>query len=543
MFARSLSVLFCLCALLLLGCGDRETPVERANKEQILLRANGSEPAALDPHLVTGVTEHNILTALLEGLVRPDPETLKPLPGVAESWDISADGRVYTFHLREDALWSNGEPIQASDFVFAYERMLSPKLAAEYASLLYPMVNAEQFNTGELTDFSQVGVKALDPRTLEITLNEATPYFLSLLTHYTWYPVHPPTIFQHGAIDQRDSRWTRPGNFVGNGPFTLEEWRVHDRIVVKKNPYYWDREHILLNGVHFLPFANLNAEERAFRSGQIHISYAIPTHKIEPYEEAGNEALRISPYLGTYYYAFNTEKPPLDDARVRRALSLAIDREGITRNITQAGQIPANHFTPPNTAGYTSEAKFSLDLEANIAEAKRLLAEAGFPNGEGLRELELLYNTSESHKAIAEAIQYFWQETLGVKVRLVNQDWKVYLINRRDGNFDVLRAGWIGDYNDPSTFLDLLASWSGNNNAKFDSPQYDALIRQAAETGDADARLEVFQQAGKILIDEMPVAPIYFYVSAYLVNPAVQGWYPNILDQHPWQGIYLDPPK
>ncbi|WP_309385796.1 peptide ABC transporter substrate-binding protein [Cerasicoccus frondis] len=543
MSARFVCALTCLFCLLLLGCGDRETPVDRANREQILLRANGSEPAALDPHLVTGVTEHNILTALLEGLVHPHPKTLKPQPGVAESWDISDDGRIYTFHLRDDAKWSNGDPVRASDFVFAYERILSPKLAAEYAGLLYPMVNAEAFNTGELTDFSQVGVKALDDRTLQITLNDSTPYFLSLLTHYTWFPVHPPTILKHGDIDQRESRWTRPGNYVGNGPFTLEKWRVHDRIEVKKNPLYWDREHIQLNGVHFLPFANLNAEERAFRSEQIHISYAIPTHKIAPYEEADDEALRISPYLGTYYYAFNTEKPPLNDARVRRALSLAIDRAGITQNITQAGQIPASHFTPPDTGGYTSQTQFSLDLESNIAEAKRLLAEAGYPNGEGMRELELLYNTSESHKAIAEAIQYFWQETLGVKVRLVNQDWKVYLINRREGNFDVLRAGWIGDYNDPSTFLDLLSSWNGNNNAKFKNEAYDALIRQAAAEGDAEKRLATFQQAEAILLEEMPVAPIYFYVSAYLVNPAVQGWYPNILDQHPWQGIYLDPDK
>ncbi|WP_269538999.1 peptide ABC transporter substrate-binding protein [Cerasicoccus fimbriatus] len=538
---KCLPVIAIILALFCSGCGQRETPVEQANREQILLRANGTEPSALDPHLVTGVTEHNILVALLEGLVRPDPKTLKPLPGVAERWDISDDGRVYTFHLRDDAKWSNDDPVTAADFAFAYERILSPRLAAEYASLLYPMVNAEAFNTGKLTDFSQVGVKAIDERTLEITLNEATPYFLSLLTHYTWFPVHPPTILAHGAIDQRESRWTRPGNFVGNGPFTLEEWRVHDRIETKKNPLYWGRDDILLNGVHFLPFSNLNAEERAFRSEQIHISYAIPTHKIPPYQAAEDDALRISPYLGTYYYGFNTEKAPLDDARVRRALSLAIDREGITENITKAGQIPASHFTPPDTAGYTAEATMSLDLQANIAEAQRLLAEAGYPNGEGLRELELLYNTSESHKAIAEAIQYFWQTHLGVRVKLINQDWKVYLINRREGNFDIVRAGWIGDYNDPSTFLDLMSSWSGTNSSRWKNDDYDALIRQAAKASNPEERLALFQQAEAILMAEMPVAPIYFYVSAYLVNPAVQGWYPNILDQHPFQGIYLDP--
>ncbi|GHB90262.1 peptide ABC transporter substrate-binding protein [Cerasicoccus arenae] len=540
MAIRFSSVLFALLALCLSGCGQRETPVERANQDRILLRANGTEPAALDPHLVTGVMEHNILTSLLEGLIRPDPKTLAPLPGVAEAWDISSDRRVYTFHLRPEARWSNGDPVTAKDFIFSYERILSPKLAAEYASMLYPMVGAEAFNTGELTDFSQVGVKALDEHTLEITLKEPTPYFLSLLTHYTWFPVHPPTILKHGEIDQRESRWTRPGNFVGNGPFTLEEWRVHDYIDVKKNPLYWDRDSIWLNGVRFLPIDNRNTEERAFRSGQVHVTYAMPVHKIEPYKESGSEALLISPYLGTYYYAINVNRPPLDDVRIRQALSLAIDRETITRNITKAGQIPAPYFTPPDTAGYTAECPMSLDMEQNIAEAQRLMAEAGYPNGEGMRDIELLYNTSDSHKPIAEAIQRMWQEHLGINATLLNKDWKTYLIARREGDFDIVRAGWIGDYNDPSTFLDLLTSWSGNNASKWSTPDYDTLIREAAKTTDQTARYELFQQAEAILMEEMPLIPIYFYVSAYLVDSSVQGWYPNILDQHPYQGIRLE---
>lgn len=541
MSARVFPWFIACCTLLLIACGPRETPVERATKDRILLRGNGSEPAALDPHLVTGVIEHNILSALLEGLVRPNAETLAPEPGVAESWDISEDGRVYTFHLRDNAKWSNGDPVKASDFVFAYQRILTPTLGADYASLLYPMLNAEAYNTGELTDFAQVGVKALDDQTLEITLNEPTPYLLSLLTHYTWFPVHPATILAFGKIDQRDSKWTRPGNFVGNGPFTLEEWKVHDRIDVTKSQTYWDRDSVWLNGVRFLPIDNRNVEERAFRAGQMHISYAMPLNKIEPYMESGSNLLRISPYLGTYYYAVNTQRAPWDDPKIRRALALAIDREMIAKHILKAGQIPAGNFTPPSTAGYTSRSSLPLgDYAANVAEAKRLLAEAGYPNAKGLPRLELLYNTSENHKILAEAIQRMWAEQLGVQADLINQDWKVYLISRKEGKFDVCRAGWIGDYADPSTFLDLLASWSGNNASKWKNDQYDALIRQAARTTDPADRLEIFQQAEAILVEEMPVIPIYFYVSAYLVDPSVKGWYSNILDQHPYQAIRLE---
>lgn len=542
MLLRTTSLLLASFALLLCACGPRKTPVEKANEEKILLRANGTEPAALDPHLVTGIPEHHILTALLEGLVRPHPKTLAPLPGVAESWDISEDGRAYTFHLREDAKWSNGEPVTADDFVFSYRRILSPKLGATYASMLYPMVGAEAYNKGELTDFAQVGVKALDSRTLEITLNEPTPYFLSLLTHYTWFPVHPETILAHGEIDQRDSKWTRAGNFVGNGPFNLKEWRVHDYIDVEKSPTYWDGQNMFLNGIRFFPIDDKNVEERAFRSGQVHVTNSIPLHKIKPYQEADSPALNISPNLGTYYYAVNTTREPWNDPRIRKALALAIDRDAIVNNINQKGEIPAGHFTPPNTAGFTARASLPLgDYEANLAEAKRLLAEAGYPNGEGLPELELLYNTSDSHKVVAQAIQRMWKEGLGVNATLLNQEWKVYLNSRREGQFDVVRAGWIGDYNDPNTFLELLASWNENNAAQWKNEEYDALIREAAKTTDQEKRFELFQQAEAILVEEMPIIPIHFYVSAYLIDPSVKGWHPNVLDQHPYQAISLEP--
>ncbi|MGE9296577.1 MAG: peptide ABC transporter substrate-binding protein, partial [Puniceicoccales bacterium] len=521
-------------------CQPRETPVERANRERILLRANGTEPSALDPHLVTGVSEHNIISALLEGLTRPNAETLEPEPGVAESWEISDDGRVYTFHLRDNARWSNGDPVTADDFVFAYRRILSPKLGAYYAALLYPIQNAEAYHLGDLDDFAQVGVKALDTHTLEITLAEPTPYLLSLMTHYTWFPVHPPTILKHGDIDQRASRWTRPGNYVGNGPFVLKEWNVHELVDVERNPEYWDRDNLWLNGVRFLPIDNLNTEERAFRAGQIHMSYALPLQKVDHYREHQPETLFIAPYLGVYYYAINVRNPPLNDVRVRRALALAINRESIAENVLRAGQQPAYHFTPPKTAGYTAEAGLPVGYEENLAEARNLLAEAGFPNGEGFPEIELLYNTSESHKTIAEAVQRMWKTELGINARLINQDWKVYLQSRQEGNFEVVRAGWIADYVDPSSFLDLMASWSGNNVSGWASEEYDRLIREAATAQNREERYAIFKQAESILMDEVPVIPVYFYVSAYLINPAVKGWHPNILDKHPYQAIRLE---
>jgi len=481
------------------------------------------------------------LTALLEGLIRPNPETLAPEPAVAESWDIDADGTVYTFQLREDARWSNGDPVTAGDFVFSYRRMLSPRLGAQYASLLYPLKNAAAYNRGEIHDFSQVGVTALDDRTLKITLEEPIPYFLSLLTHYTWFPVHPETIRKFGPIDQRASRWTRPENYVGNGPFTLEEWNVHELIDVERNPQYWDASNVWLRGIRFLPIDNLNTEERAFRAGQVHVTNSVPLQKVATYQQQNPDVLFTAPYLGVYYYAVNTKRPPLDDPRIRRALGLAIDREAITENILRAGQIPAHHFTPPDTAGYTAKARLPEGYDANTAAARRLLAEAGFPNGQGIPEIELLYNTSESHKTIAESIQRMWKEQLGIDAALVNQDWKVYLQSRRRGEFDVVRAAWIGDYVDPSTFLDLLASWSGNNITGWASNEYDRLLAAAAAESDPAKRFALFQQAEAILIEELPVIPIYFYVSAYLLDPSVKGWYPNILDQHPYTAIRLQP--
>jgi len=537
------NIKLCLAALLLLSfpaCSKRQTRVEAGDREQILHRANGAEPEDLDPHIIAGVGEHNILRALLEGLVAEDPIDLHPVPGVAESWDISPDGKVYTFHLRKEARWSTGDPVIASDFVRSYQRGLSPLMVNQYAYMLFVVKNAEAFNKGELKNFDEVGFKALDDSTLQITLNNPTSYFLSLLNHHSWFPLHIPTIEKHGKVFELGNRWTRPGNFVGNGPFVLKEWKVNRVIAVKKNPLYWDAKTVRLNEIRFYPIESLDTEERAFRSGQVHRTDKLPLPKVEYYKQNHPELLMRAPYLGTYFYVINTRKPPFNDKRVRQALALSIDREIITKNVTRGGEMPAYAFTPPNTAGYTSETQIKPDL----AKAKKLLTEAGFPDGRGFPKFEILYNTLESHKTIAETIQQMWKNNLNIDVGLRNEEWKVYLNTKKaGGNYDLSRYGWIGDYPDPNTFLDMWITDGGNNDAGWSNLEYDKLISDAAKAIDPKERFTLFQRAEAILLDEMPILPVYYYVSIYLLSPSVKNWNPTILDHQPYKYVYLEPRK
>ena len=523
----------------LCGCGRRETRVEHGNREQILHLNNGNEPQNLDPHVVTGVPEHHLIMALLEGLMSEDPQGIKPQPGTAESFDLSPDQTIYTFHLRRNARWSNGDPVTAHDFVRTYRRALAPSLASEYAYMLYVMKGAEEFNTGKITDFDQEGVKAVDDHTLRITLNAPTPYFLSLLLHYSWFPLHIPTIQRNGPLYERGNRWTKPKTFVGNGPFALEQWKVNHVIIVRKSPTYWDYANVKLNQIYFYCIESSDTDERAFRSGQLHKTYVLPETKIDAYRQKYRDVLQIDPFLGTYFYVCNTTKTPLNDKRVRRALAMAIDREAIVKNVTRGGQIPAYHFTPPGTSGYTARARFPFD----IAGARKLLAEAGYSENKPLPPVEILFNTLETHRAVAEAIQDMWRRNLGVDARLLNQEWKVYLDSKKTGNYHVARFGWIGDYPDPNSFLDLWVTGGGNNDSRWSNAEYDRLIREASGTADQQKRLEVFQQAEAILMEELPIIPIYFYTRVYALHPGVQGWHPTILDNHPYQHLWLDPTK
>jgi oligopeptide transport system substrate-binding protein len=532
------TVTFILVFLLLgAGCVKRQTPVALGDAAGVLHFGNGSEPQELDPHIVTGVPEHNIISALLEGLVGEDPQTLVPVPAAAERWDVSPDQRTYTFHLRAGAVWSNGDPVTAGDFAYAYARMLSPQLGASYADMLYILEGAEAYHKGEMQDFSSVGVQVLDAQTLVLRLRAPASYFLSMLSHYAWFPVHPPTIEAFEAQARRGTGWTKPGNYVGNGPFALDAWRQGDRIVVSRRTNYWDAARVKLQEIHFHAIGDAKTEQRAFEAEQLHVTGTVEPQAIEAYRRRGSGLLRVAPYLGTYYYVFNTTVPPLDKPEVRRALSMAISREQIVTLLTKAGERAAHHFTPPGTGGYTATARIEEDAEA----ARELLAAAGYPGGAGFPTMTLLYNNSEAHQKIAEVVRNMWEQQLGIQVELTSMEWAVYLDHVRSGKHQIARASWIADYNDPNTFLDMWLTGGGNNRARWSSETYDRLIRQAAGTGDPDGRESAFQEAEALLLQESPIMPIYFYVSKSLIQPSVRGWYDNVLDHHPWKHIWLEP--
>lgn len=524
----------------LAACGAGESNVERGNRLGVLHYGNGSEPQGLDPHVVTGVPENHIVRALFEGLTVKNPYTLEPEPGVAESWAVSDDGRVITFHLRGDARWSNGDPVTADHFVWSWRRALHPAMGNAYAYMLYPVKNAEAYARGELEDFAAVGVKALDPQTLQVTLTERTPYFIQLMDHASTFAVHPPTIEAFGEPTDRFTRWTRVENIVGNGPFVLEEWKLNRRIRVAKSETYWDRDRVRLNGVVFYPTENTVSEERMFRAGQLHYTASVPLDKIPVYRAVADSPYVQAPYLGTYFYLVNTERPPLDDPRVRRALSLAVDRATLSETVMQGSVVPAYSITPPGTLGYEPPQLFSYDPVA----ARRLLAEAGYPDGSGWPGVELVYNTNEAHRKIAVAVQQMWKDVLGIDVTIANQEWKVYLDSVSTMNFDIARRGWIGDYVDPNNFLDLFLADGGNNNTGFADPVYDDMIlRRAPQAKSREARFSIFRAAEARLMRQMPIIPIYTYTSKHLVHPSVRGMPANLMDSLNLRYVWLDPDR
>ena len=521
---------------LIVSCGQSVSPVDSGLENQVFHFGNGTEPQGLDPHIVTGVPENHLLTALCEGLTIYNPKGGSQLPGVAESWDISSDGLIYTFNLNKDAKWSNGDPVTADDFVWSWKRILTASLGSQYPDMLYYVKNAEKYHLGEIDDFSKVGVKAIDNKTLEVELRSPTSFFIKLLHHYSTYPVHKDTVLKFGPIDDRYGEWTRPGNFVCNGPFQLKSWELNKKIVVERNPYYWDADVVKLNEMHFYPVQNESTEDRMFRAGQLHVTNVVPLEKCPVYIEENNPNLRIEPYMGTYFYRTNTTIDALKDKRVRKALAFAINRKQVVERVSKCGQQPAYSFTPPGSDGYYPDTSipFNPDL------AKQLLSEAGYPNGDGFPKLEILFNTQEGHRKIALAIQQMWQENLGIQVELVNQDWKVYLSRERVGDFQISRAGWIGDYEDPNTFLDTLRPNRGNNKTGWENQKYDDLLSLANRTIDRDKRYEILNEAEKLLIDEMPIIPIYTYVRQYQLSNDVKGWYPNFQDIHHPKYIYLE---
>lgn len=538
---RITSLVFLLCcaglglwAVAGTGCRRRETEVERGIRDQRLLRGLAADPSGLDPHLITGLPEINVVSSLFEGLVGEDPVDGHPVPAVAESWETSADGRTWTFHLRSSARWSNGVPLVAPDFVRSVGRALAPALGADNASLLFVLANAEAWHRGDLTNFDQVGIHARDDHTLQLTLAHPAPYLPTLLSHPIWYPVYLPALERAGGATVRESNWTAPANFVGNGPFVLRTWKRGEVIIVEKSATYWDAATVRLREIQFRPAEDRESEERAFRAGQLHITEAMPVGKVDSYRREHPEALRISPFFDTYFYRLNTTRPGLNDRRVRQALSLALDRKAIVEKITRGGQQAAWSFVPPTVPGYAPGGK----LEENLPRARQLLADAGFPEGKGLPPLEIMVNSSGNHRIIAEAVQQMWRR-LGLSVEINNMEQASLFAKRRALDYTVMRSEWVADFADPKSFLDVFRGGSSNNHTGWADLRYDALLHQADLAEDVGVRTEDLRKAEALLLDELPIIPVYHFTTVRLVHPAVRGWHPLPLDRHPYKHVWL----
>jgi len=520
------------------GCARRESPAEAGTRTQTLLVGNGAEPADLDPHTATILSDQNILVALFEGLTAIDEQSTAPVPAAAERWETSADGLTWTFHLRNGLKWSNGEPLLAQDFVESWRRALQPALAADNAWYLYAVKNAEAYNTGKLTDPALLGFAAPDDRTIVITLGQPTPYLPALLSLPAWFPINPWAVAKFGGMEKRSTAWTRAGNLVGNGAFTLKEWTPNVRILVEKNPHHWEAATTKLQQIAFIPIENPDAEERSFRSGQLHATFALPVSKIASWREKEPAKLRLDPTLQTVFLRFNTTKPPFDNPKVRRALALAIDRDTLARTILQSSRQPAHSLTPLGTGGYAARATVGLDLET----ARRLLTEAGFPGGAGLPPIELLVRNDELMPRLAEAMQAAWQRDLGVKTTIAQVEQKTWIQNQQTLHYALSTAAWTADFPDPVTFLGLFTGDSSYNWTGWKNPTYDNFLAEAAATPDQRQRYELFQQAEQLLLDEAPITPLHFGAQTYLLHPAVQGWVPSPLVFRRYQKITLHLP-
>ena len=507
---------------------ETPAPVATPAADKVVFKiSNGAEPESLDPAKIQGVPEHRLYEALFEGLIIFDPKTADGIPGLAESWTISEDGMTYTFKLRK-ANWSDGTPITANDVVYSWLRELAPETASPYA--WFPamfLAGAAEYNAGE-ADASVVGIKAIDDYTFEMKLIGPLPYVIGALGHYSFAVVPQHTIEKYGDA------WVLPENFVGNGPYVLKEWTPQSRIVVEKNEAYWDKDNVKLDEVIFYASDDDNTNYNMYLAGEIDWLTGIAQDRLESAQMRTD--YQVAPQLSTYYYTIQTTKAPFDDPRVRKALSYAVDRQTLVDQVTKGGQL-AGWGIVPEMAGYEGLGEAQFDPEY----AQQLLAEAGYPNGVGFPTFSLLYNTNDAHKQIAEYVQRQWLENLNINCELENQEWATYLANRNAGNFDVARAGWVGDYQDPNTFLDMFVTGAGMNGGKYSNETYDVLINEAARMEAGPDRFEVLLTAEDILINEdQAILPFYYYVSQNMIDTNKWGgWYPNTMDYHPTKDIYL----
>ncbi|MBY6277149.1 peptide ABC transporter substrate-binding protein [Symbiobacterium thermophilum] len=517
------------------GCSGRSS----SGSQEMVIRMNiGTNPPSLDPRVTTGLPEAHVEIALFEGLMRLD-EKGNAIPGAAARYEVNDDATVFTFYLRDGLKWSNGDPLTAEDFVWTWKSVLDPLLASEYAYQLYYIKGAEEMNTftsdpkwenasdeeikAEFERLAQnFGAVALDDKTLRVTLEAPTPYFLSLTAFHVYYPVH------RASVEANPEAWFRnPDTLVGNGPFRLVSWTDKDKVIVEKNPNYWGANEVKLDKIEFYLIEEESTATTMFENGELDIiESGVNTAELDRLKEQYPNELKILPDLGIYYYLFNVEKEPLNDKRVRQALALAIDRNAIVTQITKGGQVPAYALVPEGIPEGNGDFRLNGGdfFQEDVEKARQLLAEAGYPNGQGFPTLTILYNTSEGHQRIAEAIQEMWKNNLGINVQLTNQEWGVYLDSRSTGDYEIARAGWIGDYIDPMTFIDMFVTGGGNNDTNWGNAQYDALVNTAKKSADAAERYKAMHEAEAILMDEMPIMPIYFYTRVIMVSEDVEGW-------------------
>ncbi|MBS6057964.1 MAG: oligopeptide ABC transporter substrate-binding protein OppA [Pantoea sp.] len=493
-------------------------PGTQLAQDQSITINNGTEVASLDPHKTEGVPESDVITNLLEGLITTDSAG-QLVPGVAQSWDRQQN--VWTFTLRPEARWSNGEPVTAQDFVYSWQRLADPKTASPYASYLQyaHIANVDEVIAGRLPP-AALGVKALDARRFQVTLSQPVPWFTAMLAHTALKPVYRPTIEQWG------DKWTRPEHYVGNGAFILNNWVVNEKITLKRNPQYWDNAHTVIETVTFLPISSETSDVNRYRSGGVDITNSAISPELFPMlkKDLGSQ-VRVSPYLCTFYYELNNQRAPFNDARVRAAVKLTLDRQIIAEKVMGQGQIPAFSLTPPYIDGvhFSAPAWFRLTQAERNAQAKQLLAQAGYGEQKPL-SFTLLYNTSDQNKKQAIAAASMWKKNLGANVTLQNQEWKTMLNTRHEGNYDVARATWCADYNEPSTFLNMMLSDASTNTGFYRSPAFDALIAQSLNAADAKQRAALYQQAEAQLDKDSALVPVYYRVSVRLVKPWVGGY-------------------
>ncbi|GAB1488159.1 peptide ABC transporter substrate-binding protein [Opitutaceae bacterium] len=506
-------------ALLAPGC-SREAP---STASSVLRLSQRNEPATLDPAQATLPDEFFILRAVLEGLVAPNPAGGEPQPAAAERWTVSPDGLTYTFHLRADGRWSDGTPVVAADFVESYQRVLTPATAAAKADLFFHVAGAEDFYRGRITDFTQTGFSAPDTRTLVIRLRRPAPEFLAYVASGPWLPVNTRAVETHGRT------WTQPGKFVGNGPFTLATWDANQRITVNRRTDYWNADHIKVSAIHFIALDSGDAEERAFRSGQVDITMSVPPHRIATYAAETPTRLRATPLNETRFLAFNTERGPLADPRVRRSLSLAVDRDAIVRSVLQGSQVPTSSYVSPSLGGYAATPLTTGSLD----EARSLLAAAGFPGGAGFPRLVV---STWTNPQVIEAIQQMWRRELGIQVDLLQREARVHMAALRSGDYDIGFITSIPDVADPAKVLEEFLTGQPGNYPRWSSTEFDAALASARTAPNAATRLERLAAAEQILLKAQPVAPLYFNVKNFLISPAVKGWQEDGL----WTRFYHD---